>query len=119
MELGRQIIKQLLGGDKDREEFERRQREVEAYNRMQAQLIEEDKRRRQDASTAANSIVNSAVKQLRAGYSELIERTFSNVIQFIDSAAARNSASNAAIDKTMNSLSGLKANIHNLRQKIA
>ncbi|MBQ6774747.1 MAG: 50S ribosome-binding GTPase [Synergistaceae bacterium] len=119
LELGRQIIKQLLGGDKDREEFERRQREVEAYNRMQAQLIEEDKRRRQDASTAANSIVNSAVKQLRAGYSELIERTFSNVIQFIDSAAARNSASNAAIDKTMNSLSGLKANIHNLRQKIA
>lgn len=114
-----EIGRQFFGGNKDQQEFERMQRDIEAYNRRQEQRIEEDKRRRQDARTKANTLVNSAVKDLRAGYSALIERTFSNVIQLIDSAAARNSASNAAIDRTMEELSGLKTNIHSLRQKIA
>ena len=73
----------------------------------------------QEARTKANALINSAVKELRAGYSNRIEETFSKVIQLIDSAAARNSASNAAIDRTMNILLALKTNIHNLRQKIA
>ena len=114
-----EFFRQSFGGNKDLKEFERMQREIEAYNRRQEQRIEEDKRRRQDARTKANALVNSAVKDLRAGYSELIEQTFSKVIQLIDSAAARNSASNAAIDRTMNALSGLKTDIHSLRQKIA
>ena len=116
---GGEFLRQFFGGNKDQKEFERMQREIEAYNRRQEQRIEEDKRRRQDARTKANALINSAVKELRAGYSNRIEETFSKVIQLIDSAAARNSASNAAIDRTMNILLALKTNIHNLRQKIA
>ena len=114
-----EFLRQMFSRDDSEKEFERRLREVEAYNRQIEQKFEEDKRRRQDARTAANAQVNSAVKQLRSAYSDLIDKTFSKVIQLIDSAAAKNSASNAAIDGTMNILLALNANIHNLRQKIA
>lgn len=116
---GAEFFRQMFGGNNDQKEFERRQREIEAFNKMQAQHAEEDRRRRQDARTAAEAQINSAVKNLRAYYSQRINSTFTAVERLIDSAAAKNSASNSAIDRTMETLSGLKANIHSLRQKTA
>ena len=52
---GGEFLRQFFGGNKDQKEFERMQREIEAYNRRQEQRIEEDKRRRQDARTKANA----------------------------------------------------------------
>ncbi len=116
-----EFFRQIFESSELREakEYERRKREVEAYNRLAEQKAEEENRRRQDARIAATNQINSIIRDLRNSYSNIIDKNFAGVIQIIDNAIARISKNNTNITKTLGTLKQLRERINILRREIS
>ena len=99
-------------------EYERRKREVDAFNAREARRAEEENRRRQDARLAATNQVNAIVQDLRQSYSDVIERNYNGVMQLVDKAIARISTGNQRIQSTLAQLKGLRGRIQGMRREI-
>ncbi len=109
----------LIGNaGREREEYDRRLREVEAYNERQERRAEEENRRRQDARVAATNQINSIIRDLRTSYADIIEKNFNGVMNIIDEAISRIAKTNAAITNTLGKLKGLRGQVHELRRQI-
>lgn len=116
-ELFRQIFQSRASREK--QEYERRLREVEAHNAREARRVEAEDRRRQDARMAATNQVNEIIRQLRASYSEAIEKNFSTVIQMIDNQAAKISRISQKTAETIAKFGQLKEKINDTRRRIS
>ena len=115
-----ELVRELFESSAKRErmEYERRKREVDAFNEQEARRVEAENRRRQDARVAASNQVNSIVRDLRTSYSDEISRNFNGVMQIVDNAITRISTGNARIQSTIGKLNELLSRIQNLRIQI-
>lgn len=103
---------------KEQEEFERLQAEVESYNRDVEQRLEEDIRRRQDARTAANKMVNDMSCELRTQIADDMQRKFDDILQYLDDKIKRSSETRSNIDSSLSRLKELEKAIFELRKEI-
>ena len=109
----------IMGNSRhEREDYDRRLREIEAYNERQERRAEEENRRRQDARIAATNQINSVVRDLRASYAEVIEHNLNGVMNLIDEAISRIAKTNKAITDTLAKLKNVRSRIHELRRQI-
>ena len=109
----------IMGNSRhEREDYDRRLREIEAYNERQERRAEEENRRRQDARIATTNQINSVVRDLRASYAEIIERNLNGVMNLIDEAISRIAKTNDAITDTLAKLKNVRSRIHELRRQI-
>lgn len=109
----------IMGNSRhEREDYDRRLREIEAYNERQERRAEEENRRRQDARIAATNQINSIVRNLRASYAEIIEHNLNGVMNLIDEAISRIAKTNKAITDTLGKLKNIRNKIHELRRQI-
>ncbi len=116
-ELGRQIFQSTAA--KEKQEYERRQREIEAINEREARRAEEENRRRQDARVAADSQVNSIIRELRKYYGDMITLNLNGVSRTIDEAISRISTGKAKIKPVLDELKKLRGKIASLRREIS
>ena len=117
VELGRQIFQSTAA--KEKQEYERRQREIEAINEREARRAEEENRRRQDARVAADSQVNSIIRELRKYYGDMITLNLNGVSRTIDEAISRISTGKAKIKPVLDELKKLRGKIASLRREIS
>lgn len=109
----------IMGNSRhEREDYDRRLREIEAYNERQERRAEEENRRRQDARIATTNQINSVVRDLRASYAEVIEHNLNGVMNLIDEAISRIAKTNKAITDTLAKLKNVRSRIHELRRQI-
>ena len=115
-----ELVRELFEGSaaRERREYERRQREIEAFNEREARRVEAETLRLQNARIAAESQVNEIVGNLRKSFSDLIERNFNRVMELVDNAIARISTGNARIQSTLGQLNELRRDIQSLRRQI-
>ena len=108
----------MSSAGREREEYDRRLREVEAYNERQERRAEEENRRRQDARMAASNQINAIVRDLRNAYAEVIDQNFGGVMNLIDEAISRIAKTNTAIRNTLGQLKELRVKINDIRRQI-
>ena len=108
----------MSSAGREREEYDRRLREVEAYNERQERRAEEENRRRQDARMSASNQINAIVRDLRNAYAEVIDQNFGGVMNLIDAAISRIAKTNTAIRNTLGQLKELRVKINDLRRQI-
>ena len=117
IELGRQIFQSTAA--KEKMEYERRLREIDAINEREARRAEEENRRRQDARVAADTQVNSIIRELRRYYGDMIALNLGGVSRTIEEAISRISTGNAKIKPVLDELKKLRGKIDSLRREIS
>lgn len=118
---GAELLREIFQNSaaKERKEYERLQLEIEAINQREARRAEEENRRRQDARIAADTQVNSIIRELRNFYGDTIALNLGGVIKKVDEAISRISTGNAKIKAALAELTKLRGEIDSLRRDIS
>lgn len=103
---------------KEKEEYDRLCAEAESYNQQQQYLMEEELRRRQDARTKANALVDDFTRQIRKGLREDFTSKFNNVVNEIDNLINCNKANNMEVQKTVDECRRIREELARIKNNL-